>query len=82
MSIAGPAPSIPDEAKTHSLDAVDHGLSVHMASSDLGLSAVESGSHATTACWRRALDNVVPACVVLKCGSGLVLSSRLQLAIC
>lgn len=68
MSIAGPASNMPDEAKTHSLDAMDHGLSVRMASSDLGLTAVESGSHATTACWRRALDNVVPACVVLKCG--------------
>ena len=70
MSTAGPASNMPDEAKAHSMHAMDHSMSVRMASSDLGLPAVESGSHATTACWRKALDNVVPACVVLKCGSG------------
>ena len=63
MTTAGPASSVPDAASMHSMD---HGLSIRMASSDLGLPGVESGSHATTACWRRALDNVVPACVVLK----------------
>ena len=62
---------MPDEAKTHSMDpSLDNGM-VRMASSDLGLPAVESGSHATTACWRKALDNVVPACVVLKCVFGV-----------
>lgn len=63
MTTAGPASNAPDIAKMHSMD---HGMSVGMASSDLGLPAMESGSHATTACWRKALDNVVPACVVLK----------------
>lgn len=48
------------------MHSMDREMSVRMASSDLGLSAMESGSHATTACWRKALDNVVPACVVLK----------------
>ena len=63
MSTAGPASNLPDTARMHS---VETGLSIRMASSDLGLPAIESGPHATTACWRKALDNVVPACVVLK----------------
>lgn len=50
------------------MDAMDQGIRV--VGGDLELTATESGSHATTACWRRALDNVVPACVVLKYGSG------------
>lgn len=70
MSTAGLASNVPDEAKAHSMNAVDHAMSVRMASSDLEVPAVESGSQATTACWRKALDNVVPACVVLKCGFG------------
>ena len=72
MSTAGPASNMPDEANAHSMHAMEHGMSVRMASSDLGIPAVESGSHATTACWRKALDNVVPACVVLKCDSGFL----------
>ena len=63
MTTAGPASNVPDAARMHSMET---GLSIHMAGSDLGLPAMESGSHATTACWRKALDNVVPACVVLK----------------
>ena len=73
MSTAGPASNTLDEAKAHSMDAMEHGMSVRLASSDLGLPAVESGSQATTGCWRTALDNVVPACVVLKCGSGFLI---------
>ncbi|KAL3161157.1 hypothetical protein ABBQ38_009528 [Trebouxia sp. C0009 RCD-2024] len=64
MSTEGAAFNMPERAKTHSMDAMEHGIRV--ASRDLELPAVESGSHATTACWRNALDNVVPACVVLK----------------
>lgn len=63
MTTAGPASNVVEAATMHSMDRE---MSVRMASSDLGLSAMESGSHATTACWRKALDNVVPACVVLK----------------
>lgn len=68
MSTEGAASNMPERAKTHSMDAMEHGIRV--ASRDLELPAVESGSHATTACWRKALDNVVPACVVLKYGFG------------
>ena len=82
MSTAGPASNMPDEAKAHSMDAMDHGMSDRMTSSDLELPAVESGSHATTACWRKALDNVVPACVVLKYGSGFRLPiDQIKLAV-
>ncbi len=64
MTTAGPAFNAVDAATMHSMNRE---LSVRMASSDLGLPAMESGSHATTASWRKALDNVVPACVVLTC---------------
>lgn len=70
MSTEGAAFNMPERAKTHSMDAMEHGIRV--ASRDLELPAVESGSHATTACWRNALDNVVPACVVLKYGFGFL----------
>ena len=63
MTTAGPACNVPEAARMHS---VDDSLSLGMASSDLGLPLMESGSHATTACWRKALDSIVPACVVLK----------------
>ena len=45
--------------------SLDGEMSASMPSSELALPA-DSGSHTTTASWRRALENVVPACVVLK----------------
>ncbi len=50
------------------MHSMDREQSVRMASSDLGVPAMSmpSGSHPTTASWRKALENVVPACVVLK----------------
>lgn len=65
MTTAGPASNGMEAATMHSMDRE---LSVHMASSDLGIPAMSmaSGSHPTTANWRKALDDVVPACVVLK----------------
>lgn len=65
MTTAGPASNGMEAAIMHSMDRE---LSVRMASSDLGVPAISmaSGSHSTTASWRKALDNVVPACVVLK----------------
>ncbi|KAL0022065.1 hypothetical protein WJX79_000023 [Trebouxia sp. C0005] len=65
MTTAGPASNGMEAAIMHSMD---RDLSVRMASSDLGVPAIAtaSGSHSTTANWRKALDNVVPACVVLK----------------
>ncbi len=65
MTTAGPASNGMEAAMMHSMDREQ---SVRMASSDLGVPAMSmpSGSHPTTASWRKALENVVPACVVLK----------------
>ena len=63
MTTAGAASTAVDVARMYS---VDRDASLGLAGPDLGLPAVESDSHATTASWRKALDNVVPACVVLK----------------
>ena len=64
MTTAGPASNAADTATMHSMD---HSMSVGMGSSDLGLpESGVIGSHTTTASWRKALDSVVPACVVLK----------------